>query len=318
MLKEKNYDFRKRISQIHKPNIRDLSLAPHSGKYVIQNGCVIAIPESASAVVLTAARDLTDFLLDSMNVSARIQKGNTHAADIALLATPKDLEEAEGYQGYRIDVSARIEISAFDDRGAAQAFYRLEDMMGFEKAPFIEKGTIKSRPLFSPRMVHSGFGLDMYPDSYLSRIAHEGRDAILIFVKDLHVTPCGYLDFNDLVCRAEKYGIDVYAYSYIPCSRHPEEEDAEQYYESTFGKLFQNCPGIKGLILVGESMHFPSKDPVFSQPRDSYVRKPSPNFWPCEDYPQLLEMIKRTVRRMLTLFSGPTTGVWFLPKIASS
>lgn len=294
MRTEKNYDFRKRMAQIHKPNIRDLSRVSGNTKYELLNGCVISVPENASVVVLTAARDLTDFLLDSMNISARIQKGNTQDAAITLLSTPKDLEEATGYQGYRIDVSDRVAVSAFDDRGAAQAFYRLEDMMRFEKAPFLEKGSVKSRPLFSPRMVHSGFGLDMYPDSHLSQIAHEGRDAILVFVKDLHVTPYGYLDFNDLVYRAGKYGIDVYAYSYIPCSKHPDDKDAAQYYESTFGKLFKNCPGIKGLILVGESMHFPSKDAVFSQPSGSKLR---PNFWPCEDYPQLLNMIKNTVRK---------------------
>ena len=60
-------------------------------------------------------------------------------------------------------------------------------------------------------MVHSGFGLDEYPDNYLSRIAHDGRDAILVFVKDINQTPTGYLDFNDLIRRVSRYGLDVYA-----------------------------------------------------------------------------------------------------------
>lgn len=297
MIREQNYDFRKRMSQLHKPDLHEESVQCKENQYELMDGCVISIPENSGIVVLTAARDLVDFLLDSMHISARICKGLDARAQIILLEEAKDLEEANGYKGYRIDVVDSIQISAYDERGAAQAFYRLEDMMGFAKGPFVDKGTIKSRPLFTPRMVHSGYGLDWYPDSHLAQIAHEGRDAILIFVKDLHVTPYGYLDFNDLIRRAEKYGIDVYAYSYMACTKHTDESDAEEFYEETFGKLFQNCPKMKGLILVGESIYFPSKDPIFSNPPEDVIGKLRPNHWPCEDYVDLLHMIKKVVRK---------------------
>lgn len=296
MIKEKNYDFRERMSEIHKKNIRNPELIPNDNQYEIKNGCVISIPEKSGSVVLTAARDFVDFLFDSMNISARIQKEATDA-DITLLANPIDLGEANGYKGYRIDICENIKISAFDERGASQAFYRLEEEMSLVKAPFINKRTIKNRPLFSPQMVHSGFGLDMYPDSHLSQIAHAGRDAILIFVKDLYITPYGYLDFNDLIRRAKKFGIDVYAYSYMPCSKHPDDKDAAAFYESTYGKLFKNCPGLKGVILVGESMHFPSKDKNISAGSTPQNGATHPNKWPCDDYPQLLELLKSTVRK---------------------
>lgn len=297
MKKEQNYDFRKRMSEIHKPNLRDMRVQCKSCQYEIQDGCIVCIPKDASVVVLTAARDFVDFLLESMNVSARIVKGEACDAQVMVLTEPEDLGEANGYKGYRIDVTDRIRISAFDDRGAAQAFYRLEDMMCFEKAPYVDKGTIKSRPLFSPRMVHSGYGLDWYPDSHLAQIAHEGRDAILIFVKDLYVTPYGYLDFNDLIRRAEKYGIDVYAYSYMNCEKHPDDAEAEKFYEGTFGKLFRNCPMLKGLILVGESMNFPSKDQVFANPPSFVSGNVRSSHWPCIDYPELLNLIKKIVRK---------------------
>ena len=295
MIKEQNYDFRKRMSQLHKPNLRDPNVSCRKDQLALEDGCVISVPENPGIVVLTAARDLVDFLLDSMHISARIVKKSDPAAQVRLLEECADLEEAAGYKGYRIDTDQQIQISAYDDRGAAQAFYRLEDMMRFAKGPFITKGTIKSRPLFSPRMVHSGYGLDWYPDSHLAQIAHEGRDAILIFVKDLHVTPYGYLDFNDLIRRSEKYGIDVYAYSYMPCSIHPDDENAEAFYENSFGKLFRSCPGLKGLILVGESLHFPSKDPALTDPPADVTGKLRSTHWPCEDYPELLSLIKRVV-----------------------
>lgn len=296
MIKEQNYDFRKRMSILHKPDIRDYSIHCLDNQYEVTDGSTIGIPADAGIVTVTAARDLVDYLFDSMNISARIIKGTT-SADILLLEDPLDLEEANGYKGYRIDVNDNIQISAFDERGAAQAFYRLEEMMSFEKAPYVNKGIIKSRPLFSPRMVHSGFGLDMYPDSHLAQIAHAGRDAILIFVNDLYITPYGYLDFNDLIRRAKKFGIDVYAYSYIRCSKHPDDSDAQAYYDASFGKLFKSCPELKGLILVGESMFFPSKDGRMSEFHPKLFGKPRQNFWPCNDYPQLLNMIKSTVRK---------------------
>lgn len=35
-------------------------------------------------------------------------------------------------------------------------------------------------------------------------------------------------DFNDLIDRASKYGIDVYAYTYMESKMHPEDEGAEE------------------------------------------------------------------------------------------
>ena len=72
----------------------------------------------------------------------------------------------------------------------------------------------------------------------------------------------GYLDFNDLIDRAESFGINVYMYSYLKSLKHPSEKDALEYYDNTYGKLFKACPIAKGVILVGESCEFPSKDNI--------------------------------------------------------
>ena len=85
--------------------------------------------------------------------------------------------------------------------GVAQALYSLEDVMSMRKAPYIEYGTVKRKPLYSPQMVHSGYGIDNYPNEHLAQIAHDGRDAILLFVKGVDMTTCGYCDFNELVYR---------------------------------------------------------------------------------------------------------------------
>lgn len=297
MKTEKNYEFRKRMTDIHKPNIRDYEQKCSSMQFELKDGCVIKIPQNSNDVIITAARDLVDFLFISMGISARLCKNETSQYDIILSSEEIDLYEANGYKGYQIAIDNKIIIHAFDDRGAAQAFYRLEDIMRLNRAPFLEKGIFRNKPLFTPQMVHSGFGLDKYPDSHLSQIAHDGRDAILIFVKDLNITPSGYLDFNDLIYRASKYGIDVYAYSYIKCSKHPDEKDAKDFYENTFGKIFKHCPQLKGIVFVGESMCFPSRDQALTTRSYKNIAQPNSASWPCNDYPQLLTMLKNTIRK---------------------
>ena len=83
--------------------------------------------------------------------------------------------------------------------------------------------------MYSPRMIHSGYGIDWFPNEHLAAIAHAGMDAILVFVKDVNITTTGFIDMNELIHRASKYGIDVYAYSYMKSLRHPDDPDAGAY-----------------------------------------------------------------------------------------
>lgn len=308
--KEQNYDFRKRMLEIHKKNIRNHELTSKDNETAISDGAVIYISETAGDVITTAAFDFVDFLFTSMNISARVKKGIAESKENSIIVTtvdktPSDMGTANGYKGFRTDIGDGITVCGYDERGAAQGLYYLEERMTIRRAPYLENGTVFRKPEYSPQMVHSGYGLDEYPDEHLSAIAHEGRDAVLIFAKDVDVTPYGYLDFNELVFRAAKYGIDVYAYSYLPAEMHPDDEGAEEYYESVYGKLFEKCPGLKGISLVGESVMFPSKDEKVCYNSDFNVLdkdglptgKPLSGFWPCDDFPQWLELVKNTIRR---------------------
>ncbi len=305
---EKNYDFRKRMLCVHEKDIRNNSLTPKENELEIKDFVTIVVSED-NEVMLTAARDFADYLYTAMHVSAAVAEkgakvnGQYIAVELAQ-NNGADLQSAAGYKGFRIDVDENVVISAFDDRGAAQGLYHLEEMMSLKKAPFITKETIFRKPMFSPQMVHSGYGLDEYPDEHLQAIAHEGRDAILIFVKDVNITPYGYLDFNELIHRAKRYGIDVYAYSYLKSEKHPADKGAEAYYEASYGKLFETCPGIKGIVLVGESVGFPSHDPHVAPNPNSVldkdglpVGKTRSGWWPCEDFPEWLSLIKKVVQK---------------------
>lgn len=311
MLKnEKLYEFRTYMNNMHPDNIRDNNLVINEDEYEIKNGTRILVSYDASEVVMTAAKDFSDYLLSSMNVSSVIIKGLENEGDI-ILGTKTELEielgEADGYKGCKISFDDKLIICGNDDRGIASGLYFLEDCMSIRKAPYVKKSEVAFKPDFSPRMVHSGYGLDDFPDEHLSAIAHAGRDAILLFVEKPDIAANRRkVDFNNLVNRAAKYGLDVYAYSLIHLTTHPEAPDAEEVYDRVYGSIFKACPGLKGLVLVGESVEFASDDEhvekVFSDTdEESYCRipngKPRPGWYPCFDYPLWINRVKNTVRK---------------------
>ena len=309
MAKEKAYDFRKKLLTIHEKDVRDKSRIATADMAEISDGAVIEIGKTENEVIRTAAADFVDFLKVSMGVSATVEtEGMASGKNVIRLFLADDagvdLKEADGYKGFLIDTGDGIDIYGKDDRGVAAALYYIEDMMTMEKAPFLKRGEIRKKPLLAPLMVHSGYGLEEWPDEYLSRIAHEGRDAILVFTWDVNKTHVGYLDFNDLIARAARFGLDVYAYSFMINNTHPDDPKAEEIYDSLYGNLFRKCPGLKGVTFVGEVMEFHSNDPHVSKfcCRDKMTADlpdglPWPGWYPCEDLPKWVELIKKIIRR---------------------
>ncbi|MBQ2967702.1 MAG: hypothetical protein IJE10_06255 [Clostridia bacterium] len=299
---EKNYDFRKKMLEMHTPDIRDMTISKNPDDFPITDGIFIVLPENCDKVVQTAAKDLQDFLFISMRVSATLTC-NVQMPCIRLMQSA-DLGEYNVYKGCRVTVNADgITVSGFDSRGIASGIYQLETKMRDRKAPFIPYGKYESKPMFSPMMVHSGYGLDEFPDGHLNQIAHEGRDAILVYTRGINESKRGFLDFNNLIERAAKYGIDVYAYSDMHIMMHPEAEGARAHYDSVYGKLFESCPGLKGVTLVGESVGFPSKDPHVTGVNQEDVvvdgiptGKVSSGWYPCMDYPDYVNLIKEVIR----------------------
>lgn len=302
MLKpEKNYDFRKALMQVHKPNRRNMSLAPNTDELVLRDGLCIVLPENANIVVTTAAKDFADYLQVSMNIAASVSKKVICGCQLVTLCINQDIEEASGYMGYRITTqSDGILIEGWHDKGIAQALYALEDIMNIRKAPFIKLGIIKRKSIFERRFTQSPMGYMMYTDEMLSLIAHYGMDCIYVWAKDIERDlNDDHIDLPLLCARAEKYGIDVYLESYIPHSKHPDDEGAEEFYDNLYGRLFSLCPKLKGLSLSGEAQQFHSHDPNALTPEERAVKdnlpktKPNPGWWPCTDYPTWTKLIKK-------------------------
>ena len=299
---EQAYAFRQRLLQRHRYDLRQAEKAP--GQTEIDESYIIAISHDAGRVIENAALDLQEYLRRSMDVALAVKRYK-NLDDISrnriLIKTCDCLEPVSGACKVKA-AEGCIVLAGYDERGAAQACYRAQDQMTLNMGPYLE-GEKNYVPKFSPRMSHSGYGLDDFPDAHLQDIAHAGMDSILVFVKDVNLSPKGYLDFNTLIWRAAGFGLDVYAYSYYHSERNPEDPDAFEHYNGTYGKLFESCPGLKGVVFVGESCAFPSKDPrVSGVIRQSMIdgipsEKPRSGWFPCSDYPQWLNYVKDVIFR---------------------
>lgn len=186
--------------------------------------------------------------------------------------------------------------------------------MNLRCAPFLEKGTVTRRSRFRWRSAHSPFGMGEYTDECFSWMAHLGYNSIGLWLKDCGTSLRGDTVNVNLLCeRAEKYGIRVSALLYNPHNHHPDDPGSQEFYDDLYGKFFADCPKLSGVALVGEAQQFQSRDPrVGKTPNtENYhenipTGKYSPGWWPCEDYPRWVEMIKRAIKK-----AKPDAGVSF-------
>lgn len=286
---EKNYDFCKRLLEVHKKDRRDKTLMPLDNEFSFESPTVILMPRDAGEVIITAARDFADYLFTSMNVTAYVDYDRGQEVKGCIrLAVNKDIGKASMPRGHRITVEGSVLVEGYDEPGVAQALYYLEDVMNLRRAPFIEKGSIERSELFSNRNVMSGYGVGEYPDEYLSLLAHHGFSGIMLWIKGINENQKGFQNFKDLAFRASRYGFEIYIMSYTPHEVYPEGDEAQKFYDKLYGDLFAECPFIKGLVIIGEAVKFPSRDP--NRPENV-----NPGWWPCADWADLMAMVQKSV-----------------------
>ena len=307
---EEKYAFRARMCEVHHPKEGDRTLACPTDSLDLSVGCTILTPASADTVTLHAASDLADYLRVSQGVEASTGACFSPGVTIRLCLSgdcPATAPSGSEERAYRILVDdVGVTVTANTGKGLFAATVYLEEQMSEAEGPYLKKQEIDRRPLFSPRMVHSGYELDLFPEDYMNRLAHDGYDTLLVFVKGPNLTPRGECDFNALIATAARFGLDVYAYSYMVSEKHPDDEGAEEYYESTYGRLFRENPGFRGVVFVGESCEFPSHDERahpwlnrYNKNPDGTLRSTKVNArtFPVRDYPEWIALVKRIIRK---------------------
>ena len=295
---DKRFNFRKELITTNKP-IKFVQREKEENEISFLEGAVISGYDGA--VVNHAKKDFANFL----KVGFGIKESGEKPIKISLSIEKENLEDVCAYKGRIILIDENITIKAYDERGLAQAIYDLEDMMTVNKAPYLKKGKIKKKPMFSPRMAHSAYDLDVFPNGYLQNLAKQGIDALLLFVKGVNKAAHRDCDINELCDRAESYGIDVYAYCYCSVFYSPYEPDVDEVFDNAFGSVFKAHNKLKGMVFVGESVQFPSRDQrttgrthrKFLNSDNFPDPKPAPGWWPCEDFPLWLEKVKTVIRR---------------------
>ena len=305
MKRQEKFEFKKELLQVHKKNRRNTALIPSADEFELKDGIKIVVTEDADVVTMTAARDFIDYLFVSMNVSAML---TTESGENSVtLSINQNIEDASGFMGYRITTSdTGITIEGYDEKGIAQGLYYMEDLMNVRKAPFMKKGVIRRKAVFSSRTTHSPFGMHEWPDEALAIAAHAGMTHITLWIKDAYTSQRkdNFLDIYLLCERAEKYGLDVAVLLSAPHDKHPDEPNAQEFYDELYGSLFDACPKIKMVSIVGEATNFVSKDPKAGKSPYSKnhvenipTGKWSPGWWPCNDYPQWLQLIYNAIKK---------------------
>ncbi len=222
----------------------------------------------------TAARDFGDYLTTSMQAPAAVEfrssLGDWSAAEGAVVVGTRQTlpgcgAELEGSKDYALDFSdQRLVICGYDELGAAQGLYHLEARMNLREAPFLEKGKTVRKSLYQKRMVLNNMGWMEWPDNYLSLIAHAGFDGIYA---SIYANPNGaegtahYTkirkqkpeDIHDLLERASRYGISVYAPVLF---RYTGTRESEQELRTLMRDILGQFPQIKGYVLLTEGFFY--------------------------------------------------------------
>ena len=73
VVKERNYDFRKRMLEVHKPGRRDFHVLPSENEIQVDETWEIVLPEDTARVLKIAANDLQDYFAVSMKVFLKLR-----------------------------------------------------------------------------------------------------------------------------------------------------------------------------------------------------------------------------------------------------
>ncbi len=297
-MSEANYDFRKRHWEYHRKNLRNAGRICMADETMLDGSWAIGCASDAGEITQIAVKDFRDYLETSMDLSLRIVHEN--AANVLWVGVDEKLP-----CDFAFDVNADgIKLTASCDRMTFRGTIHLEDIMNLEGIPALKRGRTEREFMYTMRIVHSGSGIDYYPDSELIAMLHAGYDTIDLFLEGIDRNHIGYCDFNDIIERAYKFGIRTVFHNYIRTFIHPDEDGAQAVFDAVYGEIVRRYPKVAAIDLCGEALEFPSRDKNTTGKhwKESIIdgipdTRPSPGWYPCCDYPAYIQCIERAVHK---------------------
>ncbi|NLC82268.1 MAG: hypothetical protein GX748_13900, partial [Lentisphaerae bacterium] len=283
---EQPYDFHRRLAEdrVHvtrrapdaKPSADEMTL-PDQGWKLVWNS-------NGGIVIKNAVLDFQDYLKTSMGVLVDVEgrdslQGWQDLTRCIVVGTREQLpgcgKALKGPKDYQlIATPERVTVCGYDERGAMFGLYNIEARMNLREAPFLPSNldTVR-RSLYDTRMVQSWMGWMDFPDALLSRMAHDGFDAIFastmanpngdritaetstdfyarILLRIRHQNPAR---MRDLINRAAKYGIKVYTPIIYQYMGTPESEEG---LRKLVRDIVREFPDIQGYVLLTEGFWY--------------------------------------------------------------
>ncbi|MDY0031644.1 MAG: hypothetical protein RBT84_06825, partial [FCB group bacterium] len=152
-------------------------------------GWGLVYDQRSGAVLQTAVLDFQDYLKVSMGVDLAVEgrdslEGWENLPRCIVVGTRDQLPGCgaalTGPKDYELTATPeRVTVCGYDERGAMFGLYNLEARMNLREGPFLPADlSVVRHSLYNARLVHSWMGWMEFPDTLLSRLAHDGFDAI--------------------------------------------------------------------------------------------------------------------------------------------
>lgn len=277
------YQQRIRESAMHQL-MKDPAAKPLDTEFALNRDVKLCYVEDNSELIKDAVKDFQDYLKTALEVGSRIDlrkswKGIKSGDNVVLIGTRHQLpgygKELKGTKSYALVKTPRgLVVCGYDDHGVLHGLYNLQARMSLREGPFLPKSLkITRQSLYQRRMALSGMGWMEWPDQILSAMAHNGFDGIFasvyanpngdrttaenstdFYARLLHkVRKQDPAKIHDLIGRAGKFGIQVYAPIIYQYTGTPESEAG---LRKLVRDIIQEFPLIKGYVLLTEGFWY--------------------------------------------------------------
>ncbi len=275
---EESYDFHRRLTEGIPPRPRDPDTRPAADEIEIGEGWSVEVPADASTPLVVAAEEFQRYMKEAMRVDVALKRpagidgwrDRPKTVVAAARGAMPDLgEPLKASKDYRITVADdAVAVCGFDDRGAAYGLYNLIMRFSLREAPYPPKKLDTVRhSLYQARMTVSGMGWMEWPDRYLATLPLYGFDAIHCSIyrnpnnapgvdphwgdSVMRKHPPGAM--KDLVRRAARFGIDVYAPLLYKYTGEPENVEG---LRKLVREVVTEFPEIRGYVLLTEGFYY--------------------------------------------------------------